>query len=342
MLVPLLRPTLRRKDYNSVLNCLVSDQIASGPLNQEFAAALSKTLGVSGGAALISYRSCIHCAFQLLELQQGDGVILSALAPREYLQIIEARGLEAVIADVDPQRPLLSVDSVKQKLRDGAKAIVLFYTLGSLPSGDELFRLGVPVIEDVTQAAGGLWGGQPCGARGRATLLSLAPGGLITAGCGGAVFATDRRGVRTLKEIVAGGYGGELLPDMNAALGFNQVRELPRFLQKRSEIAQVFREALQRSRHGSLFEEGAGVNFSFPVVVKGGRPEVRRYAEKRGIQAEAAFADAVLSVEGTTPTTARTYPNAERLLWRTLLFPLYPSLARKDIQLLCKVLSTLP
>ncbi len=340
MLVPLLRPTLRRKDYNSVLNCLVSDQIAAGPLNREFAAALSKTLGVSGGVGLISYRSCIDCAFQLLELRKGDGVILSALAPKEYLQIIEARGLKAMVADVDPQRPLVSVDSVEQHLRKGGKAIVLFYTLGSLPPGDEIFRLGVPVIEDVTQAAGGLWGGQPCGARGRVALLSLDPGGLITAGCGGAVFGADRRGARTLKEIVDRGYGGELLPDMNAALGINQVRQLPRFLQKRDEIAEVFREALQRSRHSLLFE--GGVNFSFPVVVKGGRPEVRRYAEKRGIQAEAAFADALLSVEGTTPTTARKYPNAERLLWRTLLFPLYPSLARKDIQLLCKVLSTLP
>jgi dTDP-4-amino-4,6-dideoxygalactose transaminase len=342
MLVPLVRPTLRRKDYNSVLNCLVNDQIAAGPLNQELAAALSKTFAVSGGVGLISYRSCIHCALELMELEQGDGVILSALAPKEYLQIIEERGLIAMIADVAPQRPLLSVDSVEQHLREGAKAIVLSYTLGSLPAGAELFRLGVPVIEDVTQAAGGLWGGQPCGSRGRVALLSLDPGGSITAGCGGAVFSADRRGVRTLKEIVARGHGGELLPDMNAALGINQVRELPRFLQKRDEIAQVFREALLRSRHSPLLEEGASVNFGFPVLVKEGRPEVRRYAEKRGIQTEAAFSDAVLSQEGAVSTASGSYPNAEQFLRRALLFPLYPSLARKDIQLLCRILSTLP
>jgi dTDP-4-amino-4,6-dideoxygalactose transaminase len=342
MLVPLVRPTLRRKDYNSVLNCLVTDQIAAGPLNQEFAAVLSKVLAVAGGIGLISYRSCIHCALELLELEKGDGVILSALAPQEYLRIFEARGLRAMIADVDPACPLPSVDSVEQQLSKGAKAIVLFYTIGALPAGDELFRLGVPVIEDVTQAVGGFCGDRPCGARGRAALLSLDPGGLITAGCGGAVFSPDRRGLRTLKDIVARAHGGELLPDMNAALGINQVRELPRFLQKRDDIAQVLREALQRSRHSSLLEEGAGVNVSFPVLVKDGRPAVRRYAEKLGIQTEAAFSDSVLSVEGANSTAARPYPNAEQLLWRTLLFPLYPSLARKDIQLLCKVLSTLP
>ena len=342
MLVPIVRPTLRRKDYNSVLNCLVTDQISAGPLNQEFAAALSRTLGVAGGVGLISYRSCIHCAFQLLELERGDGVILSALAPEEYLRVIEARGLVAMTADVDPQRPLLSLDSVKKHLGEGAKAIVLYYTLGALPSGDDLFSLGVPVIEDVTQAVGGRWGEQPCGARGRAAVLSLDPGRVITAGCGGAVFSSDRRGGRTLKEIAARGYGKEFLPDMNAALGINQVKELPRFLGKRNEIEEVFREALLRSRHAPLLEEGASVNSSFPILVKQGRAEVRRYAEKRGIQTEPAFADAVLSVEGASSTTAGSYPNAEQLLRRTLLFPLYPSLARKDVHLLCKVLSTLP
>jgi perosamine synthetase len=342
MLVPLVRPTLRRKDYNSVLNCLVTDRIAAGPLNQEFAAVLSKTLGVSGGVGLISYRSCIHCALQLLELEKGDGVILSALAPREYLEVIEASGLVAMIADVDSERPLFSADSVQKYLSGGAKALVLYYTLGCLPPEDGLFRLGLPVIEDVTQAVGGLWGEQPCGSRGRVTVLSLDPGGLITAGCGGAAFSADRRGARMLKEAVTHGCGGELLPDMNAALGINQVRELPRFLQKRSEIEQIFRESLLRSRHRPLLEEGAHVSFSFPVLVKQGRGELRRYAEKRGIQTGPAFSDVVVSAEGAPATAAGLYPHAEQLLRRAVLFPLYPSLARKDIQLLCRVLSTLP
>jgi dTDP-4-amino-4,6-dideoxygalactose transaminase len=342
MLVPLHRPTLRRKDYNSVLNCLVTDQIGAGPVSQEFVASLGKILGVSGGIGLISYRSCIRFALELLELRQGDGVILSALAPRDYLRIVEARGLVPMIADVEPELPVLSLDSVTLHLKGGAKAIVLNYTQGALPAGDELFDLGVPVIEDVSQAVGGEWDGKPCGARGRVAVVSLDPRAMITAGCGGAVFSGDRRGVRTLREIAASDCEGELLPDMNAALGINQIRELPRFLQKRGEIAQVFREALLRSRHRPLLEAEASLNFGFPVLVKEGRPEVKRYAERRGIQTEPAFGDTVVSLREAASAGAGSHPNAESLLRRTLQFPLYPSLARKDIQLLSKVLSTLP
>lgn len=342
MLVPLTRPTLRRKDYNSVLDCLVTDQIAPGPLNQEFSAALSKLTGVSGGVGLVSYRSGIHCALELLELTEGDGVIISALAPLEYLQVLQSRGLEAMIVDVDPERPLPSIDSVQEQLLRGAKALVLYYTLGAIPASDELFQLGVPVIEDISQAAGGQWGGAACGARGQVTLLSLDPGAMITTGCGAAVLSRDRRRVKTLRGIAGDLYGDQLLPDMNAALGISQIRALPRFLQKRNEIGGVFREALLRSRHRPLFEQGQSIDSSFPILVKQGRPEVRRYAEKRGIQAEAAAKDAILAGEGTEAESAGTFSNAESLLRRCLLFPLYPSLSRKDVQLVCKVLSTLP
>jgi dTDP-4-amino-4,6-dideoxygalactose transaminase len=342
MLVPLSRPTLRRKDYNSVLNCLVSDQIAPGPLSQEFSYALSRALGVSGAVGLISYRSCIQCALDLLELEPGDGVLLSALAPKEYLQVVESRGLVARIADVDLERPLPSVGQLENHLSRGVKAIVLYYTLGCLPAGDDIFQVGVPVLEDITEAVGGVWGDFACGSRGRVGVVSLDAGGLITAGCGGAVFSRDRRSVRMLKDIMAAGYADHLLPDMNAALGISQLRELPRFLQKRTEIEQLFREALLRSRHSPLFDEGTSVHFSFPILVKDGRPEVCRYAGKRGVRTEAAFKDAIVAVQAGIPEAGGHFPNAEQLLWRCLLFPLYPSLARKDVQLICKVLSTLP
>jgi dTDP-4-amino-4,6-dideoxygalactose transaminase len=335
-------------------------------LNQEFTVSLSRALTVPGGVSLASYRASIHCALELLELEKGDGVLISALAPKQYLQVIESRGLVALVADVDPERPLLSSNSLQHQLASGAKAMVLYYSLGSMPAGDDIFQLGVPVIEDITQAVGGVWGDQPCGSRGRVGVLSLDPGGLITTGCGGMVFSRDRRSARTLKDIAGQGFYDQLLPDMNAALGITQVRELQRFLDKRFEMAQVFREALLRSRHSPLFnddEDGEYVNFSFPILVKDGRLEVMQYANKKGIQSEPAFKDAIVAVagskegnhsldgssssgldssEGREIDTVSQFPNARELLWRCLLFPLYPSLARKDVQLICKVLSTLP
>jgi dTDP-4-amino-4,6-dideoxygalactose transaminase len=46
--IPVFRPTLRRRDFNSVLSCLVSDRLGSGPLSHELASELARYLGASG------------------------------------------------------------------------------------------------------------------------------------------------------------------------------------------------------------------------------------------------------------------------------------------------------
>jgi perosamine synthetase len=351
MNIPLSRPTLRRKDFDNVLSCLVSDRIAPGPVNHDFTASLCRVLSVAGGVTLASYLSSIHCAFEFLELSPGDRVVLSALAPQEYLRVIESRGLVAMFADVEVEHPVLRADRVEPLLASGAKAIVLHYCLGFLPDSDDLFELGVPVIEDLSESCGGSWGGKPCGSRGQVGLLSLGSGGIVTTGGGAAVFTRERRSVKRLRNIAETLYPDQRLPDMNAALGITQLREIDRFLSKRSTIVSLYRQAMQSSRHKSLYsaDEAGSVAFSFPVLVKNSLPEVRRYAGNKGVETRCAFKDAIIALAGNETGESegiiidgRSLPNCKELLWRCLLFPLYPSLGKKDIQHICKVLTTLP
>jgi perosamine synthetase len=128
---------------------------------------------------------------------------------------------------------------------------------------------------------------------------------------------------------------------------------------------------LQKSRHLALAPAAGadggydGVSYGFPVLLREGLREVRQYAAKKNVDTQPAFRDSVIAVNtapaeghvasgdadpdvgaGAGPaqlaTAERSHPHARDLLWRCLLFPLYPSLTRKDVHLICKVLSTLP
>jgi dTDP-4-amino-4,6-dideoxygalactose transaminase len=81
MSIPVFRPTLRRRDFNSVLGCLVSDRLGAGPLNHELAAELSRYLGAAGGACLATFGQAVACALEALGLAEGEAVV-SALAGR--------------------------------------------------------------------------------------------------------------------------------------------------------------------------------------------------------------------------------------------------------------------
>ena len=119
MSIPVFRPTLRRRDFNSVLGCLVSDRIGCGPLNHELAGELARFLGVAGGACLVSFTQAVHCALEALELSPGDAVVLSALAPADYLPALAGRGLRALVAEVDPASGLILRSEVERHLAAG-------------------------------------------------------------------------------------------------------------------------------------------------------------------------------------------------------------------------------
>ena len=446
MSIPVTRPTLRRKDLNSVLGCLVSDRIGPGQLGAELATALCRQLGTRGGVCLSSYSAAIDRALDLLEIGAGDTLAISALAPSIYRELCDRRGVHALVVDIDEKCPLLDAAALDRLLSSSGqalydmpaasgrgmgitrppaarpKALVLHYTLGFVPESDDILRLGIPVLEDVSHALGGVWNGRPCGSHGQVTLLSLQPEGIITAGEGGAVFARDRKAARDLAIVGGPCDRDRLLPDMNAALGLTQLKELDRFLRARREISAAFHRAATRSRHGTLavglqlFETEAigngtsgakasgghtsmkqasglqesrvptsltatdGVPYGFAVTVRGGLKEVCQYASKRGIETRKTFSEAVLALrheglpDGFQPGTAggqpddpegeasswessparspgaltaitselERFPRAYELLLCSVSFPLYPALSRKDVQLIAKVLATLP
>jgi dTDP-4-amino-4,6-dideoxygalactose transaminase len=86
-------------------------------------------------------------------------------------------------------------------------------------------------------------------------------------------------------------------------------------------------------------------------LVRDGVKQVRQYALRRNIETQPAFSDTFLAFQESPENPdqhesagqdSRGFPNARALLLRCLKFPLYPSLAQREVQLISKVLSTLP
>jgi len=366
MSIPVFRPTLRRRDFNGVLGCLVSDAIGPGPLSQELAAELARYLGVAGGLCTASYSTALQWALDCLELRPGDAVIVPALAPVSYAWALASRGLRLLVADVDPASGLLERSEVERLLPEGPRALVLRYTLGFLPESEELFALGLPILEDISQALGASQGEARCGSLGQASVLDLGPEGIITAGGGAAVFCRDRRALKSLRDAAERAPRDFQLPDLNAALGLAQLKALDHFLKARRAIAEAFSQAASRSRQGTLSSprDSGWVPFSFPVLVKDSLKQARQFALRKGVETHGAFLDSILAVEQAESSAAseeagsrpeepqsearatadpgRSSPKARDLAGRCLLFPLYPALGKRDAQLIAKVLASLP
>ena len=373
MAVPVFRPTVKRKDMGSVLSCIVSDKIGPGEISRDLTARACHLLGHVGGVSLANSYLAVSVALEALGLAAPDAVIVSALAPALWLRVIQDKGMVPLVADVEADSASIDPAQAASLVQKGAKAIMVPHTLGIVADIEALKAHGLPILEDASQAVGGKIEGAACGGAADICLLSLDPESIVTCGGGALVLGRSRQTASVLKRIQESSPLYSPLADMNAALGIAQLAALESFVAVRREVAAAYAQALLKSRHTSLIQriEAENVLSSFPVTLSDGMKDVRHYALKKNVDTAPAFAETIAALEQSraapgnpllavpentpaaasgnmpsaapgNPPLAVHCPNARSLVLRCLLFPLYPMLGKRDVEAVCRVLSTLP
>jgi dTDP-4-amino-4,6-dideoxygalactose transaminase len=348
MKIEVYSPTIRRKEMDAVLTAMVEDKIGPGERSRLLIANAREQLRFDYCLSLRSPAIALFLALKALNLEDGQGVVISALSPRYYKQVIEDMRLIPLYGDVSPSFPCLSRETVEAVLeaRSGAgnpggavpRCVVIHHTLGFVPDLAALTELGLPVIEDVSQSCGSA----PVEGEGRGTftILGLEERDMFTSGGGALLYAMSRRDGAVLRNF------GELppefcLPDLNAALAAVQFREAAKNLERRNDIAQAYTQASLRTRHKRFIprEEGEYNNYAFPLILETGLNDVAAYAKKKEITVESAFAG---TLAGTGAVDSGLCPESYSLSLRTVLFPLYPRLRSQEVERVSKLIGTLP
>jgi dTDP-4-amino-4,6-dideoxygalactose transaminase len=364
MKIEVYSPTIRRKEMDAVLTALVEDRVGPGENAQNLVRIAKERLQFDYCLALRSPAIALALALRSFNLEPGQGVVVSALSPRYYKQVIEDLGLVPVYADVAPSAAFVDPVTVEaaRSRPDGpvVRCMVLEHTLGYVPDMAALLELGLPVIDDRSRSYGSLAAERPLGPAaaaaaenagdkgepetpyqaGALSILGLEEDDLLTAGGGALLYARNRRDAAVLRSYaeLPREYG---LPDMNAAMAAVQFREATRNLEKRKEIAQVYAQAGLRTRHKRFVHNDSYEynNYAFALILETGMKDVMAYAKKKDIAVESALENTLMGV-GLVPTEL--CPEAYSLSLRTALFPLYPRLSRPEIEKVSKLIMTLP
>jgi dTDP-4-amino-4,6-dideoxygalactose transaminase len=343
MKIEVYSPTIRRKEMDAVLTAMVEDRIGPGEQGRGLVQTAKDYLAFDYCLSLRSPAIALYFALKSLGLEEGRGVILSALSPRYYLQVIEELRLKPVYCDVSAASPCMGPQTVADAMgRDpgNSRCILAHHTLGYIPDMPAIAELGLPVIEDCSLSFGSRLGEAPPGSFGVFALLGLEERDMLTAGGGALLYAAKHRDASVLRAL------GELppeycLPNMNAAMAAVQFKESARNLEKRKDIAQAYLQASLRCRH-RRFIQSDGLeynNYAFPLILETGMKDVKAYAKRKEIAVESAF-EASLMGCGLVPRAL--CPEAYSLSLRTVLFPLYPRLGASASGKVAKLIGTLP
>lgn len=342
-MIRLVKPTVKRKDMDAVLNTMVDEAIGPGKQADMLVEQLCQYLGAEDGFATRSYVQAVHVCCNILQLQTGSTVVLSPLAPGFYIQVLKSRGIEIVFSDVDPFTGCMLPDRIHEVIDVHAPSAIFFYhPAGNLPDYSALSSVNIPCVEDISQSLGSKRGLERPGKIAALSILSLEEDGIISAGGGAVVLAHDRKHVKTL-QASREEYGTlEILPDLNASLAINQLQSLDRFIERRREYLALFRNAVMKTKHTVLVENSETFEsnaYSLPVLLESRYKEVLRYTKRFRIETGNPYERCAITV---VPSGDDLCPNSIPFRMRVVQFPLYPMLSQDQLKTLVRVLSTLP
>ena len=146
--------TIRRKEMDAVLTCMVDEKTGPGELNSKFIQALKEFSGCDGAVAFRSPSIALSYALKALDLPENTSVMISALAPFWQYDAIQKLGYKPLVLDVEEQTGLVNAEIVQKGISDGGRLLILHETMGILPQIEEIISLGIPVIEDISHSFG--------------------------------------------------------------------------------------------------------------------------------------------------------------------------------------------
>jgi len=340
------RPTLSRQDLESVLDCLIHDNLNTGMVASRLEKQVAQAMTFKQVTALNSLGAAYHLALLGLGIGPGDSVLLSVIAPIQAADAIRYCGATPVLVDIEQNsfHPtsagyLEKSAACEQETGKAPVACILDHTFGS-PARATLEALraeNIPVLEDITGLIGTEMDDAYAGSRSLVAVCGMSEYDLITTGNGGLVITTDAGIHKKIQELRYGAarQPGSLaydyrLEDFQAAIGLVQLSRLGVTLARRRKIGTRYLETIRQTDHETYFQNpGLDSFLRFPVLIHKNHEEIKRYFAALHIGIDRAISEPLHRL---LDLPRMEYPNGERLFRKAIAIPVYPGLTATNVE----------
>jgi len=228
-------------------------------LEKEFA----EYFGVKYATATSSGTAAIHSALGALRLDCGSEVISSPITDPGAVAPILFQNCIPVFADADPETFNMDSQSVKERISEKTRAIIVGHIAGQPCDMDPIMKIAednnLIVIEDCAQAHDALYKGRKAGTIGHLGCFSFMSGKHTTTGGQGGMVITDREqlflnakrfadrgkpfGSTSSSNLFLG--NNYRTTELAAAIGRVQLKKMPKIVEVRRRIVTELGEEIQ-------------------------------------------------------------------------------------------------
>lgn len=334
-MIPHNRPTLGEEESSAALRAISSGWLAQGKEVELFENEVCSFLGLPEGhaVALTNGTSALYLALWALKAK-GKKVAIPVYACSALRNAVAMAGATELLIDISPNTPNIDLGSLASTEADVAIIPHMF----GLPVDFSTLK-NTYVIEDCAQSLGASVNGQQVGLHGRIGIFSFYATKLITSGGqGGMLVSKDKEIVDAVRDyrqfdcrMDCNKRFNFQMTDLQAAIGREQLKKLPSFLDRRSQIYNSYKES------GIELLDIAATDEKTIKPVRYRAVALTEYPQKMIASLFNAGVKVIVPIEDWELLgVGSLFPNSLALTKSTVSLPVYPSLTKLEIDIILK------
>jgi dTDP-4-amino-4,6-dideoxygalactose transaminase len=265
--IPFGRPLIDLKEKKAVQEVLSGPILVHGPKSEQFENSFKEFTVAPHAISVSSCTAGMHLIYHALGFGPGDEVIVPSQTHVATAHAVELTGARPVFVDANIHSGNIDPSAIEAMITSHTKALAVVHYLGVPAEMKTISKIakkhGLFLLEDCALSPGASFNGVHTGLVGDAGCFSFYPVKHLTTGEGGMIILKDdslAQKLRLLKafgvnrthgerntpgdyDVVGLGYNYRM-SEVHAAIGIEQMKKLPSFLQKRKENFQALEAAL--------------------------------------------------------------------------------------------------
>lgn len=365
-MINVFQPSLGKEELNRIEAVFRSNWLGKGAVNNEFISDFAKHIKTEK-EHIFTTNCCSEGLFASMEMfgiNSGDEVIMPTISFVGAGNAVCSRGAKLVLCDVDKRTLNVRACDIEKKITKKTKAVMLIHYGGIPCEMDEILDLGrsynIPIIEDSACSVFSTYKGKACGTLGDMGMWSFDAMKILVCGDGSMLYFKDPElKIKAEKWLYFGlesksGYSNSvdkkwweydvssfghraIMNDITAAMAVEQLKKLPDFIARRSEISRIYNERLKEAEWIdlplSIPEYCTHTYYFYHIQLPNGRrDDLAAYLRANGIYTTFRYfpLNRVKHYDADG-----SFPNSDYASDNTLCIPVHQSLTDDEVNYIC-------
>ena len=271
MNIPFGKPNIGNEELRQIKSVLNSGQLVHGEKTRSFENSFKKLVGGGYATSLSSCTAGLHLSYIALGIGKGDEVLVPALSHVATVHSVEYVGAKPIFLDAETETGNIKLSEIEKKINNKTKALCIVHYLGLPLNMERVLQIckkyNLFLIEDCALALGARYKGKHVGLFGDVGSFSFYPVKHITTAEGGMTISKKKSIINKLEKLKAFGYDKTLqdrkipgkygvdilgynfrMNEIEAAIGFEQLKKFPTFFRKRLSNMKVYKRLLSNNK----------------------------------------------------------------------------------------------